>query len=125
MTMPRDIRTVVNGVMGSFIIHQDKPALSDFDSELDYISRNIFWLKKLLRQNHEASRMYVYAQKRNFVLYLDGDFAVGVLISQKANVHLLHRVVKKTLSALKSTLAENPDNTEEALKEAKEFFDNL
>lgn len=125
MTTPNDIRMAVNGVMGSFIMQQDKTALSDFDFDVDYVSKNIFWLKNFLKQNREASRMYVYAQKRNFVLYLDGEFTMGVLISKKANIHLLHRVVNKILSTLKSTSAENPAHTEKALKDAKEFFNNL
>lgn len=124
MTVPIDIRQIVSGVVGSFLMHHDGTARSDFDIDLDYITANISCLKTLLKENHEASRMYVYGQKRNMILYLDGEFTLGVMISKETNIHLLHRVVNKVLSGLKSAPAE-PSREGEPLKEAHEFFSNL
>lgn len=125
MSAPDDIRSVVHGVAGSFLLHQDRTALSDFDSDLSSVSKDIFWLKKFLQEKHEASRMYVYGQKRNIILYLDGEFTMGVMVSKEANIHLLHRVVNKILTAVKTAHAEKPLNREEPYREAKEFFNSL
>lgn len=125
MSAPDDIRSVVHGVAGSFLLHQDKTALSDFDSDLTSVSKDIFWLKKFLQEKHEASRMYVYGQNRDVILYLDGEFTIGVMVSKETNIHLLHRVVKKILAAVKTAHAEKSHNQEERYKEAKEFFNSL
>lgn len=120
-----DIKQVVNGVEGSFLMHRDRTARSDFDADLDYITTNIYYLRNLLKENHEASRMYVYAQKKNMILYLDGEFTMGVMISKETNIHLLHRVVNKILSGLNTTLTEKPSIDSEPLRDAHEFFNNL
>lgn len=124
MKVPTDILMVVNGVAGSFLIHGDRTTLSDVGSNLDSVSRDIVWLKRLVQEKHSVYRMYVHGQRKDVILYLDEEFTMGVMVSKDTNIHLLHRVVNKLLSTLK-TPQEESLSAGERFKEAKEFFDSL
>lgn len=121
MYIPTELKSYMRGVDGSFLMVNDTTTFSDIDFDVDELSTAIYYLRECIRDNCEASKLYVYAQKKNMVFYLDKEFTMGVMVSKNANIHLLHRVVKKIFSYLSSP-AEEASSEEETVRKVREFF---
>lgn len=119
--MPEEIKLYVNGVYGTFVLVDDKPTFSDLDVD-EVLSKTVYLLRKCIEETREASRMYVYGQKKNLVFYLDNEFTMGVMCSKNTNIHLLHRMVTKVLTHLKTPVEEN-DSKEDVVERALLFID--
>lgn len=121
MYVPEEIKLYVNGVYGTFVLVDDKPTFSDLDVD-EVLSKTVYLLRKCIEETREASRMYVYGQKKNLVFYLDNEFTMGVMCSKNTNIHLLHRMVTKVLTHLKTPVEEN-DSKEDVVERALLFID--
>ncbi|MBU7029675.1 MAG: hypothetical protein HXS48_22265 [Theionarchaea archaeon] len=109
MYTPKEIKSYINGVDGTFLMVNDVPTFSDIDTDADliYLSKAIFHLRRCLEEKRAASKMYVHCQKRNVIFYLDNEYTMAVMVSKNANIHLLHRIVKKILSHVKASVEDN------------------
>ncbi len=121
MFVPQEIKSYVNGVHGAFVLVDDKPAFADIDVD-DYLSKTIYLLRKCIEETRKASRMYVYGQKKTLVFYMDNEFTMGVMCSKNTNIHLLHRMVNKVLTHLKTPVEEN-GKLEDVVERALTFID--
>ncbi len=104
MYAPEEIKSYMNGVHGVFLMVKDVPTFSDFD--MKYLSKTVYYLRRFMEENRGASRLYVCGQKRDVVVYLDDQYTMGVMVSKNINIHLLHRIVNKMFSHLKSSIEE-------------------
>ncbi|MBU7017187.1 MAG: hypothetical protein HXS44_06725 [Theionarchaea archaeon] len=111
----------MNGVHGAFLIVDDTTAFSDTGLNMESLSKAVYYLKECLQENGGASRIYVYGKKRDLIFYLDNEFTMGVIVSKNANIHLLHRIVRKVLSNAKADV-KNKEPTEDVVKRAMDFF---
>ena len=121
MYIPEEIKTCMNGVHGAFLIVNDTTAFSDTGLNMESLSKAVYYLKECLQENGGASRIYVHGKKRDLICYLDNEFTMGVIVSKNANVHLLHRIVRKVLSNVKADV-KNEEPAEEVIKRAMDFF---
>ena len=121
MYIPEEIKRCMNGVHGVFLVVNDTTAFSDTGLDMDRLSKAVYYLKECLQENGGASRIYVHGQKKDLIFYLDNEYAMGVIISKNANIHLLHRIVKKVLTDVKSGVKDE-EPTEEVIKRAMDFF---
>ena len=120
MYVPEEIKSYMNGVHGTFLMVNDTPTFSDISFDVDSISKTVYYLRKCIQENRSASKMYVYCEKKNLVFYLDNEYTVGVMVSKNANIHLLHRIVDKILSHLKSPVTE--DTEDDTTERVRSFF---
>ena len=117
MYTPKEIKSYISGVDGTLLMVNDTPAFSDIDTDADltYLSQAIFHLRECVEEKRAASKMYLQCQKKNVIFYLDNEYTMGVMVSKDANIHLLHRIVKKILSHVKASVEDN--NSKEDDKE--------
>lgn len=121
MYVLNEIKSYMRGVDGSFLMVNDTTTFSDMDFDAEQLSTAVYYLRECLKNDCEASKLYVYGQKKNLVFYLDNEFTMGVMLSKNANIHLLHRVVKKIFTYLRSPSVES-DSKEDTVTKIKEFF---
>lgn len=121
MYAPEELTSCVRGVHGTFVLVDDVLMFSTLDVDLSYLSKTIHFLRMCLEKKYTTSKVHVCAQKRDFLLYMDNEVTMGVMVSKDANIILLHRTVSKILSHLKDSI-ENTRSQEDTVQRVRNFF---